>query len=66
MEEIKLSWHFEQDCSYSVKTTSALCQLQTDTCHWHLPSTSTRIKSCATAAADFQHPMKGVQSREQK
>ena len=65
MEEIKLYWHFEQNCSHSVKMTTALCQLQTDTCHWHLPSTSTRIKSCATAAADFQHPVK-VQSGERK
>ena len=32
------------------------------TTNWHLPSTSTRIKSCAAAGADFQHPLKGVQS----
>ena len=24
--------------------------------NWHLPSTSTRIKSCAAAATDLQHP----------
>ena len=27
----------------------------------HLPSNATRIKSCAAAAADFQHPLKGAQ-----
>ena len=26
--------------------------------NWHLPSVSTRTKSCAVAAADFQHPLK--------
>ena len=36
------------------------------TCHGHLPSTSTKIKSGATAAANFQHPVKGVQDGEQK
>ena len=35
------------------------------TCHGYVPSTSTRIKSGATAAADFQHPLKGVQNKEQ-
>ena len=29
---------------------------QVSTTDWHLPSTSTMIKSCAAAAADFQHP----------
>ena len=29
-------------------------ELQIGTCHGHLPSVSTRIKSCAAAAADFQ------------
>ena len=33
---------------------------------WRLPSTITRIKSCATAVADFQHPLNGVQGGEQK
>ena len=28
------------------------------TTNWHLPSTSTSIKSCATA--DFQHPLKEI------
>ena len=28
--------------------------------------TSTRIRSCAAAAADFQHPLKGVWGGEQK
>ena len=36
------------------------------TTNWHLPTTPTRIKSCAAAAADFQHPLKGVQGGEQK
>ena len=36
------------------------------TCHWHLPPTSIRIKSRTDAAADFQHPLKGVQGEEQK
>jgi len=49
--------YVEQECS---------CQLQIGTCNWHLPSTSTRIKLCATAAAGFQHPLKEVQGREQK
>ena len=34
--------------------------------NWHLPSTSTRTKSHAAAAADFQLPLKGVQGGEQK
>ena len=42
------------------------CQLQSGTCHGYLPSTSVRMKSCASAATDFQHPLTGVQSREQK
>ena len=36
------------------------------TINWHFPSTSTRIKSCAATAADFQHPLKGGQGGEQK
>ena len=35
-----------------------MCQPQVGTCHECLPSTSTRIKSCAAAAADLQHPLK--------
>ena len=31
---------------------------QVPTSRWHLPSTSTRIKSCGTAAADLQHSLK--------
>ena len=34
------------------------CQLQIGTCHELLPSSSSRIKSCAATAADFQHPLK--------
>ena len=36
------------------------------TTHWHLPSISTRIKSYAAAAADFQHPLRGVHGEQQK
>ena len=32
----------------------------------HFSSTSSRIKSCATGAADFQHPLKRAESGEQK
>ena len=32
---------------------------------WHLPSTSTRIKSWAVPAADLQYPVKGIQYRDQ-
>ena len=35
------------------------------TTHWHLPSTSTGIKSWAVIAADFQCTLKGVQGRDQ-
>ena len=38
-------------------------QLQIGTCHGHLPSTSTRIKSCA---AELPHTLKGVRGGEQK
>jgi len=31
-----------------------------------LPSTSTRIKSSAAAAAELQHPLKGAQGGQQK
>ena len=43
------------------------CQLQVGTCRGHLPSTSTRIKSCTAAAADRQHPLKEcrVESRNE-
>ena len=41
-----------------------LCQLQIGTCHGHSLSTSTRIKSCAAAAVDSQHPLKGVEGGE--
>ena len=42
------------------------CQLQIDTCHGHLPSTSTMIKSWAAVAPDLQHPPRRVQGGEQK
>ena len=34
--------------------------------NWHLPSTSTRIRSRAAVAADLQHPLKGVQGGDQE
>ena len=34
--------------------------------NWHLPSTSTRIKSRDAAAADFQHPLKAAQGGDQE
>ena len=49
-----------------ISNDDGVCQLQTGACHWHLPSTSVRIKSCAAAAADFQHSLKGVQGGEKK
>ena len=36
------------------------------TTNWHLPSTSSRIKSGAATAADLQHPLKGVQGGDQE
>ena len=36
------------------------------TTNWHLPSTSTGVKSRDAAAADLQHPMKGAQGGDQK
>ena len=36
------------------------------TTNWHLSSTSARTKSCAVAATDLQHSLKGVQGGEQK
>ena len=44
--------------------TYSYCQLQIGTCHGHLPFTSIGIKSHASAAADLQHPLKGVQGEE--
>ena len=41
-------------------------QPQTCSCHGCLSSNSTRIKSCAAAASDLQHPLKVVQGGEQK
>ena len=36
------------------QTLLLMCQVQMGAWHGHLPSTSTRIKSCAAAAADLQ------------
>ena len=43
------------------------CRPHIGTCHGCLPSTSTRIKSCAAAAAALQHPLKKsrVESRRE-
>ena len=40
--------------------------LQQVTENSHSPSGSTRMKSLATAAADFQHPLKGVLAGDQE
>ena len=40
------------------QTLLLMCRLQMGTWHGHLPSTSTRIKLCAAAAADLQQPNK--------
>ena len=40
--------------------------LRVPTINWHLPSTSSKINSCASAAADLQYLLKGVQSKGQK
>ena len=37
-----------------------VCELQIGTCHGCLASTSKRIKSQVAAAADLEHPLKGV------
>ena len=42
------------------------CQLQNGTCHPLILLQSRRIKSCAVAVAEFQHPLNRVQGREQK
>ena len=34
--------------------------------NWQLPSTSTKIKSCAAAAVDFPQPLKGVHGGDQE
>ena len=50
---------------------TCICQLQTDTCQehlpvteqqqGHLPSASVEIEPCAAAAANLQHPLRGIQ-----
>ena len=57
---------FMSDREPQISNDDVFCQLQIGSCHWHLPSTSIRIKSCAAAAADFQDPLKGVQGGEKK
>ena len=42
------------------------CQLQIGTCHLLILLQPRRIKSCAAAVAEFQHPLNRVQGREQK
>ena len=39
-------------------------QLQIATCQGHLPSASTRIKSCANVVVDHQHTLNCVQEVE--
>lgn len=57
---------FMSNLEPQISNDDGFCQLQIGSCHWHLPSTSIRIKSCAAAAADFQDPLKGVQGGEKK
>ena len=33
---------------------------------WHLPSTSIRMKSCAPAAANLQHPLQELRAESRK
>jgi len=47
-------------------STNPLCQPHIGTCCGSLPSTSTRIQSCAAVAADLQLPLKGVQGGEMR
>ena len=48
----------------TVNLSVSLYLLTTKICHW--PSAFTRIRLVATVAADIQHPLKGVQGRDQK
>ena len=49
-----------------VLTSSAPVFFPLSTTNWHLPSSSTGIKSRAAEVADLQQPLKGAQGREQK
>ena len=44
----------------------ARCKRRLSPTNWHLPSTSTRIKSWATSTTDLQHPLKGVPGGDQE
>ena len=48
------------------KNFEELCKIHMPTKNCHLPSTSTKMKSLATAIADLQHSLKGVQGRYQE
>ena len=48
----------------TVNLSVSLYLLATKICHW--PSAFTRIRLVATVAANIQHPLKGVQGRDQK
>ena len=61
-----VEFRFGHALCFGPASTTALGSLQIGTCHGCLPSISTRIKSCAAAAADFQYPLKGAQGEEQK
>ena len=63
---LKYSIHILITSRKCVRYANYKLALAIDICHRHLPSTSTRIKSYAAVAADFQHALKGVQSGEQK
>lgn len=48
-------------CPRCVHRLSLFLSYFVSTTNWHLPSTSERIKSCAAAVTDLQHPLKKVQ-----
>ena len=62
-----VEFRFGHALCFGPASTTALGSLQIGTCHGCLPSISTRIKSCAAAAADLHHPLKEfrVESRNE-
>ena len=61
-----LSRSFLFTCTWNLQTITYFFIWILSTINWNLPSTSTRIKSCAAAAAYLQYPLKEVQGGEQK
>ena len=68
MLEINRLYSTHIDCTHFLNTRASYKLAFTKstandwTTNWHVPSTSTRIKSWAAAAADFQHPLKRAQA----